>query len=160
GWVAHSPHRSSHPPAGVQWVTEGSSSAGGEQRRAQGPGRCGRASWAGGRKAPADVSGLCRWARSRWARIRGWASAALVAMVRRAAHVRRRSESMNAETTVSTGEVQLDNGIFRVTRWTIEPDGVIPMHRHDYEYVVVPMVTESMHGRNADGSSTVADLKA
>ena len=67
---------------------------------------------------------------------------------------------MNAENTGSTSEVQLDNGIFRFTRCTIEPDGVIPMHRHDYEYVVVPLVTDSMHVRNADGSSTVADLKA
>src|SRR5699024_11215843 len=105
------------------------------------------------------AQGLRRRGRASRAGGRG-ASAAVVAMVRRTAHDRRRSEAMNAENTGSTSEVQLDNGIFRVTRWTIEPDGVIPMHRHDYEYVVVPMVTDSMHVRNADGSSTVADLKA
>ena len=55
---------------------------------------------------------------------------------------------MSDESTGSTGEVQLDNGVFRVTKWTIEPDGVIPMHKHDYEYVVVPMVTDTMRVRN------------
>ena len=62
--------------------------------------------------------------------------------------------------TGSTGEVQLDNGIFRVTRWTIEPGGVIPMHRHEHEYVVIPMVTDTMHVRNADGTELTAELHA
>src|SRR5699024_224600 len=91
---------------------------------------------------------------------RGWASAAVVAMVRRTAHDRRRSEAMEAENTGSASEVQLGNGIFRVTRWPIEPDGVIPLRRHDYENGRVPLVPDSMHERNADGSPTVAGLKA
>ncbi|SJN10164.1 Protein export cytoplasm protein SecA ATPase RNA helicase (TC 3.A.5.1.1) [Leucobacter sp. 7(1)] len=62
--------------------------------------------------------------------------------------------------TGSHGEVQLENEYFRVTQWTIEPGGVIPMHRHDYEYVVVPMVTDTMHVTNADGSEIVANLVA
>lgn len=62
--------------------------------------------------------------------------------------------------TGSHGEVQLENEHFRVTQWTIEPGGVIPMHRHDYEYVVVPMVTDTMHVTNADGSEIVAELVA
>ena len=62
--------------------------------------------------------------------------------------------------TGATGEVQLDNGIFRVTRWTIEPGGVIPMHRHKHEYVVVPMVTDTMHVRNSDGTELTAELQA
>ncbi|GAA1618184.1 cupin domain-containing protein [Leucobacter chromiireducens] len=62
--------------------------------------------------------------------------------------------------TGSHGEVQLENEYFRVTQWTIEPGGVIPMHRHDYEYVVVPMVTDTMHVTNADGSEIVAELVA
>ncbi|RBP67048.1 quercetin dioxygenase-like cupin family protein [Brevibacterium sanguinis] len=62
------------------------------------------------------------------------------------------------ESPGSTGEVQLDNGIFRVTKWTIDPGGRIPMHRHDHEYVVVPLVTAAMHVRNADGTETVAEL--
>ena len=62
--------------------------------------------------------------------------------------------------TGSHGEVQLENEYFRVTQWTIEPGRVIPMHRHDYEYVVVPMVTDTMHVTNADGSEIVAELVA
>jgi quercetin dioxygenase-like cupin family protein len=37
----------------------------------------------------------------------------------------------------SHGEVQLENEQFRVTKWTIDPGGEIPMHRHDHDYVVV-----------------------
>lgn len=62
--------------------------------------------------------------------------------------------------TGSHSEVQLENEHFRVTQWTIEPGGMIPMHRHDYEYVVVPMVTDTMHVTNADGSEIVAELVA
>lgn len=55
-------------------------------------------------------------------------------------------------------EVQLENEHFRVTKWTIEPGGIIPMHVHEYEYVVIPMVTDSMHVVNGDGTEFVADL--
>ncbi|MFC9442712.1 MULTISPECIES: cupin [Brevibacterium] len=65
-----------------------------------------------------------------------------------------------AADTGATGEVQLDNGVFRVTKWTIEPGGIIPMHRHEHEYVVVPMVTDTMHVRNADGTELTAELEA
>ena len=67
---------------------------------------------------------------------------------------------MSEQNTGSTGEVQLDNGVFRVTKWTIEPNGVIPMHRHEHEYVVVPMVTDTMHVRNSDGTEILAELEA
>ncbi|MFA5606475.1 MAG: cupin domain-containing protein [Leucobacter sp.] len=60
--------------------------------------------------------------------------------------------------TGSHGEVQLENEFFRVTRWTVKPGGAIPMHRHDFEYVVIPLVNASMHVVNADGSEIVADL--
>lgn len=66
---------------------------------------------------------------------------------------------MSDENTGSTGEVQLDNGLFRVTRWTIAPDGVIPMHKHEHEYDVVPMVTDTMHVRNSDGTEVTAELE-
>ncbi|SDQ12464.1 cupin domain-containing protein [Leucobacter chromiiresistens] len=66
--------------------------------------------------------------------------------------------SSDAHGTGSTGEVQLENEFFRVTRWTIEAGGAIPMHRHDFEYVVVPLVTDTMHVIAADGSEIVAEL--
>ncbi|SEN80608.1 cupin domain-containing protein [Cryobacterium sp. TMT1-3] len=61
---------------------------------------------------------------------------------------------------MATGETQIDNGIFRSTKWTIEPGDAIPMHVHEYEYVVVPMVSETMHVINADGSEIVAEIRA
>lgn len=62
--------------------------------------------------------------------------------------------------TGSHAEVQLENEHFKVTRWTIEPGGHIPMHVHEYEYVVVPMVNDTMHVVMADGSEIVAELVA
>ncbi|WP_449282705.1 cupin domain-containing protein [Leucobacter sp.] len=62
--------------------------------------------------------------------------------------------------TGSHGDIQLENEHFRVTRWTIQPGGVIPMHRHEHEYVVVPLVTDTMHVTNADGGEIVAELTA
>ena len=60
--------------------------------------------------------------------------------------------------TGSHAEQQLENDVFRVTKWTIEPGGSIPMHRHEYEYVVIPLVTDTMHVVNADGSEFDAEL--
>lgn len=58
----------------------------------------------------------------------------------------------------SYSEIQLENQFFRVVKWVIEPLGSIPMHKHEYEYVVVPMMTGTMHVINADGSQITADL--
>ncbi|WP_441957581.1 cupin domain-containing protein [Mycolicibacterium houstonense] len=65
-----------------------------------------------------------------------------------------------ADSTGSRGEIQLENDWFRVTKWTIEPGGAIPMHRHEHEYVVVPLVTDTMHVVTADGDEIVANLVA
>ena len=60
---------------------------------------------------------------------------------------------------MATGEIQIDNGIFRVTKWTIEPNDVIPMHVHEFEYVVVPLVNDTMHVTDSDGSEIVAEIR-
>lgn len=60
--------------------------------------------------------------------------------------------------TGSSSEVQLENVNFRVTQWTVKPGGVIPMHRHDYEYVVVPLVTDTMHVVTSAGDEIIAEL--
>lgn len=61
--------------------------------------------------------------------------------------------------TGSTGDLELENAHFRVTRWTIQPGGHIPMHIHEHEYVVVPLTGGTMHVKNADGSSTNSVLE-
>ena len=58
----------------------------------------------------------------------------------------------------STGEVQLENAHFRVTKWTIAPGGAIPMHRHEHEYVVIPLVTATMHVVSGEGDEIAAQL--
>lgn len=63
-------------------------------------------------------------------------------------------------TTGSRSEVQLDSEHFIVTKWTIDPGGAIPMHRHELEYVAVPLTTGTMHVINADGTEIVSELVA
>jgi quercetin dioxygenase-like cupin family protein len=58
----------------------------------------------------------------------------------------------------SHAAVQLENEFFRVTKWTIEPGGAIPMHRHDFEYVVVPVVDAQMSVVSPDGTEFVAHI--
>lgn len=60
---------------------------------------------------------------------------------------------------MATSETQLDNGAFRVTRWTIAPDDAIPMHHHEYEYVVVPLVDATMFVVGGDGSEIAAEIR-
>jgi mannose-6-phosphate isomerase-like protein (cupin superfamily) len=56
-------------------------------------------------------------------------------------------------------ETQIDNGTLRVTKWTIEPSDAIPMHVHEFEYVVVPLVSDTMYVVNADGSEIAAEIR-
>lgn len=58
----------------------------------------------------------------------------------------------------SHSEQQLENEHFRVTKWTINPGGVIPMHRHDHEYVVVPVTEGTMHVTTSGGEEIIAEL--
>ncbi len=60
---------------------------------------------------------------------------------------------------MATGETQIDNGIFRVTKWSIEPNDSIPMHLHEFEYVVVPLVNDTMHVTNSDGTEIAAEIR-
>jgi mannose-6-phosphate isomerase-like protein (cupin superfamily) len=60
---------------------------------------------------------------------------------------------------MASGETQIDNSTFRVTKWTIEPSDAIPMHLHEHEYVVVPLVNDTMYVTNSDGSEIAANLR-
>ena len=53
--------------------------------------------------------------------------------------------------TGSTSEVVHEDAHFRTTKWTISPGGTIPMHRHEHEYVVVPLSENVMHVTTAEG---------
>jgi quercetin dioxygenase-like cupin family protein len=53
--------------------------------------------------------------------------------------------------------VQLDNDRVRVTEWRFAPGDATGWHRHDYDYVVLPMTTGPLRARSAQGE-TVAEL--
>ena len=58
----------------------------------------------------------------------------------------------------SHSEIVFENDRFRATKWTIQPGGTIPMHRHEYDYVVVPLSNNLMHVTTADGELIEAAL--
>lgn len=62
--------------------------------------------------------------------------------------------------TGSRSNLQADEGHFRVTKWTVDPGGVIPMHRHEYPYVVVPLVTATMEVTDADQKHSTTEMQA
>jgi beta-alanine degradation protein BauB len=53
--------------------------------------------------------------------------------------------------------VQLDNDRVRVTEWRFAPGDATGWHRHDYDYVVLPMTTGPIRARSVQGE-TVAEL--
>jgi len=55
--------------------------------------------------------------------------------------------------------VQIDNGTVRVTEWRFAPGAATGFHRHEFEYVVVPMTTGRLAVDGAGGSVT-AELVA
>ncbi|MDN5789990.1 MAG: cupin domain-containing protein [Micrococcales bacterium] len=59
----------------------------------------------------------------------------------------------------ATGDVQIDTETLRVTKWTIPPGQAIPMHVHEHDYVVVPLVSATMHLTGPDGGETVSQIQ-
>ena len=47
--------------------------------------------------------------------------------------------------------VQVDNDRIRVTEWRFAPGAATGWHRHEYEYVVVPMTTGKLLLKDANG---------
>ena len=54
--------------------------------------------------------------------------------------------------------VQVDDPIVRVTEWRFAPGAATGWHRHEYPYVVVPLVTGRLASTGPDGAVTTADL--
>ena len=53
---------------------------------------------------------------------------------------------------------QFDNSDVRVTRWTLALGDDTGEHRHEYDYVVVPITAGRMHITNADGTQAASEL--
>jgi quercetin dioxygenase-like cupin family protein len=59
---------------------------------------------------------------------------------------------MNDTQAVAT--VKIDNAQVRVTEWRFTPGAHTGQHRHEYAYVVVPMVTGGLTATGAAGETT------
>lgn len=60
---------------------------------------------------------------------------------------------------VATANTQIDTDALRVTKWTIPAGETIPMHVHEHDYVVVPLVNATMHVTGRDGHETVSQIE-
>ena len=57
-----------------------------------------------------------------------------------------------------SSEVQVENTEVRVTRWTLTQGEETGSHRHEYDYVVVPLVTARMRVHFPDGTASTTEL--
>ena len=55
--------------------------------------------------------------------------------------------------------VMIDNDRTRVTEWRFAPGAETGHHRHEYDYVVVPIMTGSLRIIAPDGSESVSELR-
>ena len=55
---------------------------------------------------------------------------------------------------------QVDNDRVRVTEWAFTPDAETGYHRHEYDYVVVPLMTGRLKLIGPDGAESFSDLAA
>ena len=56
--------------------------------------------------------------------------------------------------------VQIDNERTRVTKWRFAPGAATGFHRHEYDYVVVPLTTGRLKLVDGAGKETFGDLRA
>ena len=60
--------------------------------------------------------------------------------------------------TAAVPTVQLENERMRVTEWRFAPGAATGWHRHEYDYVVVPMTTGTLTIEGPDGARNPAEL--
>ncbi len=63
-----------------------------------------------------------------------------------------------ADINEATAEILLENEVFRVTKWTLAPGETIPMHVHEHEYVVIPMLPTPMEVTPAGEDTFVFEM--
>lgn len=56
-------------------------------------------------------------------------------------------------------DVQIDNNEVRVTEWRLVPGSATGHHRHEMDYVIVPVTNSDMTIVAPDGSRSVAKLQ-
>ena len=63
-------------------------------------------------------------------------------------------------TAKASGKVQEDNARTRVTLWSFPPRGETGFHRHEFDYVVVPLTTGPLKIVDMQGRESIAPLTA
>ena len=63
-------------------------------------------------------------------------------------------------TAQAKGDMQEDNDTTRVTRWSFAPDAETGFHRHEYDYVVVPLNTGALKIVDKEGKESRSELTA
>ena len=56
--------------------------------------------------------------------------------------------------------LQTDNERTRVTEWRFAPGAATGWHRHEYDYVIVPITTGTLKLIGPDNTETLAELEA
>lgn len=59
----------------------------------------------------------------------------------------------------ATSTVQVDNERVRVTKWSFTPEAETGYHRHEYDYVVVPVMSGCLKLIGPDGAESFSDLE-
>jgi len=54
----------------------------------------------------------------------------------------------------ATAEQQIDDGVMRVTKWTFAPGTETGPHRHEFDYVVVPITNGALIIESSEGVTT------
>jgi quercetin dioxygenase-like cupin family protein len=58
----------------------------------------------------------------------------------------------------ATPTVRIDDGRVKATEWAFEPGAETGWHRHEYDYVVVPLVSGRLMIEHPDGTTATAEL--
>lgn len=56
-----------------------------------------------------------------------------------------------SERALATGTVLIENDRVRVTEWRFQADEATGWHKHEYDYVIVPLSTGTLRLENPDG---------
>src|SRR3954452_16187672 len=64
---------------------------------------------------------------------------------------------MSAGRPSATPTVQIDNERVRVTEWRFAPGAATGWHRHEFDYVIVPLTTGQLH-LETGASGAIAEL--
>ena len=59
----------------------------------------------------------------------------------------------------AAGKIIIDNVRTRVTEWRFTPGSETGWHRHEYDYLIVPMLSGKLRLETAENSETLADLQ-